>query len=102
MIDEKPDVGGLTGMVEPAGPIQLAAARTENHRRSTPASLSGLSEQALDIMRPDGALETVKQDQEWSVIWTFEVMDVQKIAVGRIELLQSRFMEWLTTEKLAP
>jgi hypothetical protein len=53
-------------------------------------------------MRPDGALETVEKDQERRVLRAFEVVDVQKIAVRRVESLQSCFVEWLTPEELAP
>jgi hypothetical protein len=102
MTDQKRDVSSLTGMVEATGPVQLGAARTEDHCCSAPAALSGFSEQALDIMRLDRALQTVKQDQERSVVRAFEVMDVQEIAIRRVEPLQSGFVEWLTPEKLAP
>ena len=87
MTDEKRNVRGFAGMVEPTAPIQLVPTGPENHCCRAPAALSGLGEQALDIMRPDGTLETVKQDQDWSVIGTFEVMDVQEIAVWRVESL---------------
>jgi hypothetical protein len=53
-------------------------------------------------MRPDGTLETMKQDQERSVVRAVEVMDVEEVAIGRVESLHSCFVKRLTPEKLAP
>lgn len=44
-------------------------------------------------MRPNGAFETVKQDQQGSFVWAFKVMNVQEITIRRVESLDLRFMD---------
>ena len=53
-------------------------------------------------MRPNGAFETVKQDQQRSIAWAFEVMDVQEITIRRVESLDLRFVSRLPPEHFAP
>jgi hypothetical protein len=53
-------------------------------------------------MRPDRALETVKQDQKWSVVRTFEMVNVEKIAIRSVEPFNSCFVERLSPEKFSP
>ena len=40
-------------------------------------------------MRSNGALEPVKKNQNGRIAWSIEVMNIQEIAVGRFQALDS-------------
>jgi hypothetical protein len=53
-------------------------------------------------MRPNRALEAVKQEQDWCAGGSIQMVNVQKITVRRLQPLDSCIVYLLTPEKFSP
>jgi hypothetical protein len=99
-VDDKCEIGRLTGMVKAPGAIQLISAGAEDHHVGSPSATMCFSEQGLCVVRADGALETVEHEQTRSRGRRdgLKAVKVQKVAIGSIPALEHGLLLLLAPE----
>jgi hypothetical protein len=79
-------IGRLAGVIEPRNARNLAIAATKDENVGGPSAAARLIEHSLEVMRPNGALESVEHQQA-RYVWCaasgwIEAADLDLVAIG--------------------
>jgi hypothetical protein len=102
MPDHEIEIGGFAGVIKPAGSVELISAGAKDQNNTAPLPSAGFAEQSLDIMGSDGALESVKKEQNGRPGGRIQMVQVEKISVRSLEPLDTGRVWGLPAEELSP
>src|SRR5689334_14890199 len=102
MRNAKAQIGRFAGVIKTYEAVGLIAAGSENQDGRLPAAPERFREKCLDVMRANSTLQSVEQEQKRSSLLHIEVMQLDEIAVGRLQPLDRCLMRWLFSHEPSP
>ncbi len=102
VIQSEIDIGCLARVIKPARTVELTTAGSKDENCSSPPAPLCFAEKRLYVMRVNRSFEAVQEHQDWSSRARVEVVNIEEIAVWRVESLGASWFEQASREYFSP